>query len=209
MSTPSEPRPAPSRRSLAYAGLGAAVAALALLALAVVNFGWFGGDSATAPGIAIGGPFTLVDQEGKAVTEKDFLGKPTAIFFGYTNCPDACPTTLMDMTERLKALGPDGDKFNVLFISLDPARDTPPLLKAYLESFDPRIKAATGTEAEIKDVARKFRVYYKKVGEGDAYTVDHSTAVYLMDAKGGLVTLIDYKETTEVALEKMRRTLGS
>ncbi|MDQ0395124.1 SCO family protein [Labrys monachus] len=157
----------------------------------------------------IGGEFTLVNQDGKPITQADFLGKPTAYFFGYTNCPDACPTTLTDMTDRLKALGPDGDKFNVVFITVDPARDTPQLLKTYLESFDPRITAATGTPAEIADVIKKFRVYAKKVGDGDNYTFDHSTAVYLMDARGELVTLIDYQEPRDEALAKMRRALTS
>jgi protein SCO1/2 len=157
----------------------------------------------------IGGDFSLVNQDGKPITQANFLGKPTAYFFGYTNCPDACPTTLTDMTDRLKALGPDGDKFNVVFITVDPQRDTPQLLKTYLESFDPRITAATGTPEQIADVIKKFRVYVKKVGEGDGYTFDHSTAVYLMDAKGNLVTLIDYQAPREEAIAKMRRALDS
>jgi protein SCO1 len=157
----------------------------------------------------IGGDFNLVNQDGKPITQANFLGKPTAYFFGYTNCPDACPTTLTDMTDRLKALGPDGDKFNVVFITVDPERDTPQLLKTYLESFDPRITAATGTPEQIADVIKKFRVYAKKVGEGDGYTFDHSTAVYLMDAKGNLVTLIDYQAPREEAIAKMRRALES
>ena len=157
----------------------------------------------------IGGDFSLVNQDGKPITQANFLGKPTAYFFGYTNCPDACPTTLTDMTDRLKALGPDGDKFNVVFITVDPQRDTPQLLKTYLESFDPRITAATGTPEQIADVIKKFRVYAKKVGEGDGYTFDHSTAVYLMDAKGNLVTLIDYQAPREEAIAKMRRALDS
>ncbi len=157
----------------------------------------------------IGGDFNLVNQDGKPITQAAFLGKPTAYFFGYTNCPDACPTTLTDMTDRLKALGPDGDKFNVVFISVDPVRDTPQLLKSYLESFDPRITAATGTPEQVGDVIKKFRVYVKKVGDGDSYTFDHSTAVYLMSAKGDLVTLIDYQAPRDEALEKMRRALSS
>ncbi len=157
----------------------------------------------------IGGNFNLVNQDGKPITQAAFLGKPTAYFFGYTNCPDACPTTLTDMTDRLKALGPDGDRFNVVFISVDPARDTPQLLKSYLESFDPRITAATGTPEQIADVIKKFRVYVKKVGEGDGYTFDHSTAVYMMDSKGNLVTLIDYQAPRDEAIEKMRRALAS
>ncbi|WP_448952665.1 SCO family protein [Labrys neptuniae] len=157
----------------------------------------------------IGGDFSLTNQDGKPVTQASFLGKPTAYFFGYTNCPDACPTTLTDMTDRLKALGPDGDKFNVVFVSVDPARDTPQLLKVYLESFDPRITAATGTPEQVADIIKKFRVYAKKVGEGESYTFDHSTAVYMMNAKGELVTLIDYQAPREEALEKMRRALTS
>jgi protein SCO1/2 len=157
----------------------------------------------------IGGDFSLVNQDGKPITQAAFLGKPTAYFFGYTNCPDACPTTLTDMTDRLKLLGSDGDKFNVVFITVDPARDTPQLLKSYLESFDPRITAATGTPEQVADVVKKFRVYVKKVGEGDSYTFDHSTAVYMMNAKGELVTLIDYQAPREEALEKMRRALAS
>jgi protein SCO1/2 len=213
MSIPSDVETAARKRrirTIGYAAWGGVILAFALLALAVVNPGWLGGSTPIgSSAIAIGGPFTLTDQNGERITEKTFLGKPTAYFFGFTNCPDACPTTLMDMSERLKALGPDGDKFNVLFVSLDPARDTPALLKTYLESFDPRIRAATGTEAEVKDMAAKFRVYYRKVGEGDSYSIDHSAAVYLMNAKGDLVTLIDYKASLEEALAKMRRALNS
>ena len=160
-------------------------------------------------GPGIGGDFTLVNQDGKTVTQDDFRGKALAIFFGYTHCPDACPTTLSDMTDRLKALGPDGDKFNVLFVSIDPERDTPALLKTYLESFDPRISAATGSQAQVEDAMKKFRVYARKVGEGDAYTYDHSTAVYLMNARGELVSLIEYQARQDEAVEKMRRTLAS
>jgi protein SCO1/2 len=198
-------------RSLAYAAWGAVVLATAVLALLYTNPQWFGGaGEAVVSGTAsIGGPFRLIDQDGRPITDKDLLGKPTAIFFGFTNCPDACPTTLLDMTDRLKDLGPDGDRFNVLFVSLDPERDTPELLKTYLESFDPRIRAATGTPEAVADMARKYRVFYRKVGEGDSYTLDHSTAVYLMDDKGTLVTLIDYKEDKASALAKMRRALAS
>jgi protein SCO1/2 len=171
--------------------------------------GLAGGISGRQVGPGIGGDFTLVNQDGKTITQADFLGKPTAIFFGYTHCPDACPTTLSDMTERLKALGSDGDKFNVLFVTVDPERDTPALLKTYLESFDPRITAATGTRAQVDDAVRKFRVYAKKVGEGDSYTFDHSTAVYMLNAKGELVTLIEYQAKQDEALEKMRRALAA
>lgn len=185
------------------------VALLAVLAAAGVLALQSMTSKPTAQSSFIGGDFSLTNQDGRPVTQASFLGKPTAYFFGYTNCPDACPTTLTDMTDRLKALGPDGDKFNVVFVSVDPARDTPQLLKTYLESFDPRISAATGTPEQVADIIKKFRVYAKKVGEGDGYTFDHSTAVYLMNAKGELVTLIDYQAPREEALDKMRRALAS
>ena len=171
--------------------------------------GFSGSITSRQIGPAIGGDFTLVNQDGKKITQADFLGKATAIFFGYTHCPDACPTTLTDMTDRLKALGPDGDKFNVLFISIDPARDKPELLKVYLESFDPRITAATGSPEQVDDAVRKFKVYVRKVGDGDSYTYDHSTAIYLMNPRGELVTLIEYQAKQDEALEKMRRALSS
>jgi protein SCO1/2 len=196
-------------RLVVYAVWGVLVAALVAAALAVSQPAWFARQGETASSVAIGGPFTLTDQNGRRVTDQDFLGKPTAYFFGFTHCPDVCPTTLLDMGDLLKALGRDGDKFNVVFVSLDPQRDTPALLKVYLESFDPRITAATGTQAEIEDVAKKFRVYFRKVGEGDNYSIDHSTAVYLMDSKGVFVSLIGLKEAKGAALDKMRRALAS
>jgi protein SCO1/2 len=219
MAQPTEPQGAPepgkgSRLTAPIVGLVLAVmlglsAYLIWMAFSPNGGGFSGSVTSRQIGPAIGGAFTLVDQDGRTVTQADFLGKPTAIFFGYTHCPDACPTTLTDMTDRLKALGRDGDKFNVLFISIDPERDTPALLKTYLESFDPRIKAATGTREQVEDVMKKFRVYWRKVGEGDSYTYDHSAAVYMMNARGELVTLIEYQAKPDEAVEKMRRALAS
>ena len=200
---------APYAVGVVLAGMLGLSAFLIWTALGPGGAGLSGAVTGRQIGPAIGGDFTLVNQDGKTITQADFLGKPLAIFFGYTHCPDACPTTLSDMTDRLKALGPDGDKFNVLFVSIDPARDTPALLKTYLESFDPRISAATGTPAQVEDAMKKFRVYSRKVGEGDAYTYDHSTAVYLMNARGELVSLIEYQARQDEAVEKMRRTLAS
>jgi protein SCO1/2 len=104
--------------------------------------------------VPIGGPFDLVDQDGHKVTDKTFSGRPSVIFFGYTSCPDVCPTTLMDLTNWLKALGPTADKLNVLFISIDPERDTPAHLREFLSSFDPRIHGLTGTNEQIAAVAK-------------------------------------------------------
>jgi protein SCO1/2 len=191
-----------------YAAWGLLVVAVAVAALGYTRFGWFAPAGGIQAGL-IGGSFTLVDQDGRTVTEKNFLGKPTAYFFGFTNCPDACPTALADMTARMAALGDDANRLNVVFVSLDPERDTPQLLKTYLESFDPRIVALTGTPAAVADMAKKFRVYWRKVGEGESYTLDHSTATYLMDSRGELLTLIDHRESKEAAMEKIRRLLES
>jgi protein SCO1/2 len=169
-------------------------------------------DPAQAPRstIQIGGPFNLVDTNGKPVTEKSLLGKPTAIFFGFTYCPEVCPTTMADMTAWLKALGPDADKLNVVFVSVDPERDTPAQLKLYLSNFDQRIQGFTGTPDEIAKTAKAYRVYYKKVPqEGGEYTIDHSSAIYLFDAKGGFVEPIAYQSPPDRAEGQLRRLLGS
>ena len=123
----------------------------------------------------VGGPFTLVDQQGKQRSWEDFRGKATAVFFGLTHCPDICPTTLFELSERLKGLGPRGDDLNVVLISVDPERDTPEVLARYLQSFDKRIVALTGSDAKVEEAVRAFRAYRKKVPtSGDDYTMDHS-----------------------------------
>ena len=106
---------------------------------------------ATAPS-AIGGPFRLTDQAGQAVTEKSLIGKPSIVFFGFTHCPDVCPTALFEMSEVLRAMGPDASKVNAYFVSVDPERDTPAVMKDYLSSFDPHLKALTGSPDEVAKV---------------------------------------------------------
>lgn len=143
----------------------------------------------------IGGAFQLVDQNGRRVTERDLLGKPSLIFFGFTYCPEVCPTTLLHMTKWLKELGPDGDKLNAFYVTVDPQRDTSEQLKRYLTAFDPRIRGLTGTPAQIADVAEKYRAYYKRVPlENGDYVMDHSTMVYMMDGQGEFVGPIGYGE---------------
>jgi len=157
---------------------------------------------------AIGGPFSLVNHRGERVTQDTFKGKPTAYFFGFTHCPEVCPTTLAQMTQHLKDLGPDADRLNVVFVTVDPERDTPELLKTYLESFDPRIIALTGTPEEMAAAAKAFRIGYRKVPtEGGNYTMDHSASVIVADAEGGFVSLIDYHEDPATALAKLRRAI--
>ena len=135
----------------------------------------------------IGGPFSLTDQDGKTVTEAALKGRPTLVFFGYTHCPDVCPTTLSDLSQMLAALGP-GKNAGVLFITVDPERDTPGVLKDYLSSFDPRIVGLTGDRTAVEAALRDYRVYAKKVPtQGDDYTMDHTAVVYLMDKTGTFV----------------------
>jgi protein SCO1 len=156
----------------------------------------------------VGGPFRLIDQNGRAVTDRDFKGEPFIVFFGFTNCPDICPTTLFEMSEVLKRLGPDADKTAALFISVDPERDTPEKLKDYVSSFHPRIFGLTGTPEEIALVEKEYRVYAKKVPlkDGD-YTMDHTTVVYLMDKDGRFVAPFNLKKSADEAAADLRRRL--
>ncbi|MFT4255215.1 MAG: SCO family protein [Caulobacter sp.] len=185
------------------------LAAALTAALPLASCGQKDPAEASRPTIQIGGPFNLVDMDGKPVTEKSLLGKPTAIFFGFTYCPEVCPTTMADMTAWLKALGPDADKLNVVFVSVDPERDTPEQLKLYLSNFDHRIQGFTGTPDEIARTAKAYRVYYKKVPqEGGEYTIDHSSAIYLFDAKGRFVEPIAYQSPPDRAEAQLRRLLA-
>ena len=153
----------------------------------------------------IGGPFTLVDDTGAPVTEKTLAGKPYAIYFGYTFCPDVCPTTLLDLSRWIKKLGPDADRLNYVFVTVDPERDTVQSLRTYLSSFDKRIRGYTGTPAEIAQIARGYRVYYRKIPTDDGgYTMDHSAVIYLMGPDGKFVTVIPYQEDDASAIAKLK-----
>jgi protein SCO1/2 len=154
--------------------------------------------------LPIGGPFSLTDHRGRAVTEADFRGRPMAVFFGFTHCPDVCPTTLGEMTALIEALGPDADRLHWLFISVDWERDTPEALAGYLEAFDARIVGLSGSEPQVAEAARSFRVYYRRVPlEGGGYTMDHSASVFLIDGAGRFAGTIDNKESEEVAVQKL------
>jgi protein SCO1 len=187
---------------------GAAVVSVGALVTAVIIYFLL---SPTAKqqtvSVPIGGPFELVDQDGIRVTDKTFAGKPSVIFFGYTSCPDVCPTTLFNLSAWLKALGPDADKLNILFISIDPERDTSAHLKEYLSSFDPRIRGLTGTDKQIAAVAKEFHViYFKGVPlEEGGYTMDHTMVIYLMDRTGQLVNSISSQTEDKFAIEGLRQ----
>lgn len=165
-------------------------------------------DPATAA-VKVGGDFSLVDTNGTRVTEADFLGKPRAMFFGFTHCPDVCPTTLYEASGWLQALGPDADKLSVMFISVDPERDTPEVLGDYISAFENGIVGLTGSTADVDAVVKAYRVYARKVETDDGdYTVDHTASVYLMDENGKFSGSIRYQEDHDVAVEKLRNLIA-
>jgi protein SCO1 len=157
---------------------------------------------------AIGGPFKLTDQTGKEVTDQDMKGRPFLVFFGFTHCPDVCPTTLFEVSEILRALGPDADKMRALFITVDPERDTPTVMKDYLSSFDPHLSGLTGDPAAVAAVAKAYRVYFKKVPlDQGGYTMDHTAIVYLMDKEGRFVSPFSLKRPPEALAADLRKYL--
>jgi protein SCO1/2 len=157
---------------------------------------------------AIGGPFTLTTIEGKPFSSEMLKGRPYALFFGFTNCPDVCPTTLLEMSNALAALGPDADRLNVLFVTVDPERDTAEHLKAYLSTFDRRIIGLTGSADDIASVARAYHAFYEKVPTSSGYTMNHTAAVFLMDRKGALAGTTSHEESEAVQRDKLRRLLS-
>lgn len=185
----------------------AAVASIAALGTAVILFSLLPPPAKQqAESVPIGGPFELVDQDGTKVTDKTFAGKPSVIFFGYTSCPDACPTTLSGLSTWLKAIGPAADKLNVLFIAVDPERDTSARLKEYLSSFDPRIRGLTGTGEQIAAVAKEYRIYYKRIElKESGYAIDHTAVIYLMDRAGKFVNPISLQTDDKIAIERLRQ----
>jgi protein SCO1 len=156
----------------------------------------------------IGGPFRLIDQNGAAFSDQDLKGKAFLVFFGFTHCPEVCPTKLFEMSEILRNLGSDADRTAVVFITVDPERDTPESLKDYLASFDPHIRGLTGDLAAVEAVAKAYRVYFKKVPlDGGDYTMDHTAIVYLMDKDGRFLGPFDMKHTPDVAAADLRKYL--
>lgn len=156
-------------------------------------------------GISIGGPFHLTDDKGRAVTNADYRGRWMLVFFGYTNCPDECPLTLQKMAAALGKLGPLADKVAPLFITVDPVRDTPARLASYLENFDPRIVGLTGSDAQIAEAAKAYRVYYSPAEheKSGADIIGHSTFLYLMNRDGSFDSLLP----SDVDADKLAATL--
>jgi len=167
-----------------------------------------GGLRTVAAPAAIGGPFQLADQTGQIVTEKSLQGRPTLIFFGFTHCPDVCPTSLFEISEVLRAMGSDADRVNAYFISVDPERDTDAAMKDYLSSFDPHLKGLTGGPDAVAKVISGFRVYARKVPLKDGnYTMDHTALIYLMDRDGHFVSPFNLKRPPEEAAADLKRYL--
>ena len=156
---------------------------------------------------ALGGPFQLTNQEGRDVSSQELKGRPFLVFFGFTNCPDFCPTTLFDVSEVLRALGPDAARVNALFVTVDPERDTPDKLKDYLSSFDPHLTGLTGSPDATAAVAKAYRAPVKKVVHADGYTMDHPTVVYLMDKEGRFVAPFNLKRKPAEAAADLRKYL--
>ena len=170
------------------------------------NLGAVSGRLPLAAGI--GGPFELTTHEGKRLSSAELKGTPFALFFGFTHCPDVCPTTMLELSNAIKALGPDADRMRFFFVSVDPERDTPEQLKLYLSNFDPRITGLVGTPAEIAAVAKAYRAIYEKVPTKDGFTYNHTALVYLMGPDGRLVGTITYQENADAQLKKLRRLIG-
>jgi protein SCO1/2 len=178
----------PAVRIIAFAAL---LLAVAVVVLAYTPWGqslWQGKVAQEMGAAAIGGPFKLTDQNGKPRSDADFRGEYTLVFFGYTNCPDVCPTTLQTLTDAMADLGPKAEKVTPVFITVDPERDTAKALKDYAANFTPRLVMLTGSSADIAAVAKEYRVYYAKAGEGPNYAMDHTALIYLMGPDGTYVT---------------------
>nr|WP_245759297.1 SCO family protein [Tranquillimonas alkanivorans] len=152
--------------------------------------------------------FKLTDHEGRTVGPETLIGKPTLAFFGFTFCPDVCPTTLSDISGWLDALGEDAERLNVVFITVDPERDTAEIMEDYVAYFHPAIRGWTGPENQIARAAEGFRATYEKVpAENGGYTMNHTASVFLFDAAGDFVSTIDYHEPREFAVPKIRRAM--
>ncbi|MEO8751695.1 MAG: SCO family protein [Casimicrobiaceae bacterium] len=191
-------------------------AALVVVLLAVLLAGGCSRDgprfqSSDVTGASFGRDFALTDHNGYPRTLADYRGKAVVIFFGYTQCPDACPTTLSALAETMRKLGPDADRVQVLFVTVDPERDTKALLAAYAPAFDPRFVGLYGDAAATEKVAKEFKIIYQKQpgATPGTYTVDHSAGTYIFDPQGRLRLYVSYGQSPEVFAHDLRELLGS
>ena len=179
-----------------------------ILILIVAGVGWLTYDwyrDRTGPG-SFGAPFVLVDQDGAEITEAAFRGAPSALFFGFTHCPEICPTTLFELDGWLATLGDEGKDIRAWFVTVDPARDTPEIMKSYVGNVSDRITGITGDPAKVEAMARSYSIYFKRVElEGGDYTMDHTASVLLLDRTGDFAGTIAYGENPETAIAKLKR----
>ncbi len=195
--------------ALAFAGLLTGVA-LGFLALRPAGNS-VDGQMVVTGKPSVGGPFSLIDETGKHVTDKDFRGKYMLVFFGYTNCPDICPAGLQVMSSALDKLGKRADDIVPVFITLDPAQDTPERLATYVKAFSPRLVGLTGSEADIAATAKAYRVYYQKVPDDKdptRYSIDHSAIFYLMGKDGALAAPIPHTNDVDQLVQSLDRALS-
>jgi protein SCO1/2 len=189
-----------------------AILALAFVGLTVlaVRNGVLAPRAAQDETATVGGPFQLVDQTGRSVDQRVLEGKWSAVFFGFTYCPDVCPTTMFSLGQAETLLGPRSERFQTVFISVDPGRDTPQKLASFLSTaaFPKRVVGLTGSAEQVDRAAKAYRVFYQKAGEGTAYTVNHSTIVYLMNPKGRLACVIPYDASAEEMAKKVQAAMS-
>lgn len=173
------------------------------VAIGFVTYEWY---QSRYGGEPYGEPFTLVDQNGAEITEAAFRGHPSAIFFGFTHCPEICPTTLFEMDGWLKQIGDEGKDIRAYFVSIDPERDTADILKNYVSNVSQRIVGITGEPDKVHEMAKAYGIYFKKVEtEGGDYTMDHTASVLLLNAKGEFAGTIAYGESPQAAVAKLKR----
>ena len=162
-----------------------------------------------SPGVPLGGPFELIDQQGQKVTEAIFRDKPSVTLFGYTHCPDVCPTGLMQMASWAEELGADADTLRFVFVTVDPERDTQQVVGDYVTAFSDRIVGITGDPKAVHAMTKDYKIYSKQVPlENGDYTMDHTASIILQDAEGNFVGTIDGKEAPDVGLAKLRRLVA-
>ena len=195
-----------SRRILAF--IAVLALALAILTGLAVRKGVLGPQPQTA---AVGGPFQLVDSSGRTVNQELLKGKWSVVFFGFTHCPDICPTTLFEMAQVEPLLGPRGKDVQTVFVSVDPGRDTPQQVAAYIANpaFPKRLVGLTGSDAQVAATAKAYRVYYQKQGEGADYTVNHTAYSYLMTPKGRFACVLPYGQGPEKTAAKIQAAIAA
>lgn len=197
-----------------WIAVGAAAVVLAALWSGVLGTpGRQAGQGATSasmqPGAPLGGAFSLIDAQGRPVTEAVLRGKPSAVFFGFTHCPDVCPTTLAEVSSWIEALGADAERMRFVFVTVDPERDTPDVMRDYLSAFSDKIVGITGEPGKVHAMVRDHKIVSRRVPlDGGGYTMDHTASVMLLDPAGSFVGTIAREESREAALAKLQRLVA-